>query len=221
MTPDGRSDSTVADPASTIEAPPVEAVAERERESRWIVGHVPGEVGIWIFILGDMTLYAALFGSFMSDRSQNVAVFNESAEALHVSFGAVNTLLLLASSLFVALGVRALREQISRQRAPMLFALAIACAAGFVLNKYFEYSDLLSSGLTPDENTFFIYYYVLTGIHLTHLIAGTCVLYFLYRTSRRPRLEQRQIRAVESGASFWHVVDLLWIVLFPLLYLVA
>ena len=118
-----------------------------ERESRWTVGHVPGEVGIWIFILGDMTLYAALFGSFMSDRSQSVAVFNESAEALHVSFGAVNTLLLLTSSLFVALGVRAVREQISRQRAPMLFALAIACAAGFVLNKYFEYSDLLSNGL--------------------------------------------------------------------------
>jgi len=221
MTPESHSTFTEAPAIRPVVATAVVAEPEVESAGRWTRGHVPGEVGIWIFILGDMTLYAALFGSFMADRSRDVALFNESAAELHVSFGAINTLLLLCSSLFVVLGIRAVREQISRQRAPLLFALAMVCGAGFVVNKYFEYSDLLSSDLPPAENAFFIYYYVLTGIHLTHLLAGMCVLYFLYRTSRRPRLEQKQIRAAESGASFWHVVDLLWIVLFPLLYLVA
>ncbi len=186
--------------------------------------HVPGEPGIWIFILGDMTLYAALFGSFMIDRRSDVATFNASAAMLHTSIGAVNTLLLLTSSLFVALGVRSVRERMLPQLAPLLFGLALVCGAGFVFDKYLEYSGLLRQGLVPTTNTFFIYYYVLTGIHLTHVLAGMCVLVYLWRVARSsltaPVERARLVRGVENGASFWHVVDLLWIVLFPLLYLV-
>ncbi len=186
--------------------------------------HVPGEPGIWIFILGDMTLYAALFGSFMIDRSRDVATFDQSAAALHTGIGAVNTLLLLTSSLFVALGVRAVRERIVPERAPLLFAAAFLCGAGFVFDKYLEYSDLVRRGLHPMSDVFFTYYYVLTGIHLTHVLAGMCVLVYLWRVASTslagPFDRSRVIRGVENGASFWHVVDLLWIVLFPLLYLV-
>lgn len=191
-----------------------------EAPSRWLRGHVPGEVGIWIFILGDITLYAVLFGSFMVDRSKDVELFNESSATLHASFGAINALLLLTSSLLVALGVRAVRTGIAQRRARLLFAFAILCALGFVFNKYLEYSELLREGLDPTENSFYVYYYVLTGIHLTHLLAGTAVLVFLQRISRKAVFEPKDVRATESGASFWHVVDLLWIVLFALLYLV-
>lgn len=198
-----------------------EAAAVRTRSA---AAHVPGEAGIWIFILGDMALYAALFANFMVDRRHAVALFNESAGALHVSIGAFNTVLLLTSSLFVAIGVRALRERIFEGVAKYLFAGALLCGAGFVVNKYFEYGDLVRAGLVPDTNLFFIYYYVLTGIHLTHVLAGMCVLLYLWRVARLPRPAPAEtfarVRGIENGASFWHVVDLLWIVLFPLLYLV-
>jgi nitric oxide reductase NorE protein len=197
------------------------ARTEPATKHRLLRGHVPGEAGIWIFILGDMTLYGALFASFMVDRSKDVDLFNHSASTLHTAHGAINTLLLLTSSLFVALGIRAIREKIRPQVAPALFAGAWLCALGFVVNKVFEYSDLISNHHYPTDNAFYTYYYVLTGIHLTHLLAGMCVLVFLYKVSKKVVHEPKDLRAMESGASFWHVVDLLWIVLFPLLYLVS
>lgn len=168
-----------------------------------------------------MALYGALWASFMADRSEFVNVFNQSASTLHTEWGTLNTLFLLTSSLFVALGVRAVRENIRPDLAPKLFAGAFACGFGFVVVKFFEYSDLIRDELYPTDNAFYTYYYVLTGIHLTHLLAGMCVLVFLYKVSKKARKETKDIRAMESGASFWHVVDLLWIVLFPLLYLVS
>lgn len=191
---------------------------------RRAAAHIPGEAGIWIFILGDMTLYVALFASFMADRRHDVEAFNQSAGTLHTTIGAINTLLLLTSSLFVALGVRAVRERIEASWVPLLFAGAFCCGLGFVVNKYVEYSALVHDGLVPVTNMFFTYYYVLTGIHLTHVLAGMCVLIYLWRVSRKPLTATTDVRGVvrgvENGASFWHVVDLLWIVLFPLLYLV-
>jgi nitric oxide reductase NorE protein len=212
--------SSTSESAAGVAAPPT-PVVPNPATRRLLQGHVPGEIGIWIFILGDMTLYGALFASFMVDRSAHVDLFNQSASTLHTSLGTINTLFLLTSSLFVALGLRAVREKIRPNFAPPLFAGAFACAFGFVVIKYIEYSDLLRDGLYPTDNAFYTYYYVLTGIHLTHLLAGMCVLVFLFRMSKKARKEQKDIRAMESGASFWHVVDLLWIVLFPLLYLAS
>jgi nitric oxide reductase NorE protein len=112
------------------------------------------------------------------------------------------------------------RERITN-RVPILFAVAFACGVGFVLNKYLEYGAVIHAGHVATTNAFYTYYYVLTGVHLTHLLAGMGVLVFLWRVSRKADLQERDVRALESGASFWHVVDLLWVVLFPLLYLVS
>jgi nitric oxide reductase NorE protein len=104
--------------------------------------------------------------------------------------------------------------------APRLFAAAFACGLGFVLNKYLEYSDKLSRGIKPATNDFWMYFYVLTGLHLFHLLLGLGVLAFCLAQSRKPALDPTRFAFVEGGACFWHMVDLLWIVLFPLLYLV-
>ena len=202
-------------PAPVAVPPGVAHQAARPR----FPGKIPGELGIWIFILGDMALYGILFCSFLVDRAGDPQTYNDSAATLHVTFGAVNTLLLLTSSLAVALGIRAAREQIT-SHSTTLFTVAIACGLGFVFNKYLEYSDLLGDDLDPTRNGFYTYYYVLTGIHLTHVLAGLGVLVFLRRVSRKRAPSTRDIRAMESAASFWHTVDLLWIVLFPMLYLV-
>lgn len=181
--------------------------------------HMPGEAGIWIFILGDMTLYCGLFISFMVDRTKDVELFNHCSSTLHPNIGGINMLLLLVSSLAVALGVRAVREKITEKRAPMLFTLAFLCGIGFVVNKYFEYSGLAGVGITPFTNPFYIWYYILTLLHLTHLLAGMGVLIFLFNVGRKCRHDEIDVRGLESGACFWHTVDLLWVVLFPLLYL--
>ena len=215
MSVDTRSSSTAA-----LSVPVTETAGVGQKPtSRWLRGHVPGEAGIWIFILGDMTLYIGLFAGFMVDRTKDVELFNQCSSTLHITLGGINTLLLLTSSLAVVFGVRALRERIAKKYAPLLFALAFLCGAGFVVNKYFEYGDLVSKGFTPYWNMFYLWYYVLTGIHLTHLLAGMWVLVYLFRVAQKAQREVTTIRGVESGASFWHCVDLLWVVLFPLLYL--
>jgi nitric oxide reductase NorE protein len=93
------------------------------------------------------------------------------------------------------------------------------CGCGFLLNKVLEWSDLISHGHKPATNTFFMYFFALTGIHAFHLIIGMGVLVTLFVLSRRETLRKWQYAFVEAGACFWHMVDLLWVVLFALLYL--
>lgn len=181
--------------------------------------HLPGEVGVWMFIAGDVVIFTLFFAVFMHDRSANVALFAESQTALNQVYGAANTLLLLSSSWLVALGVHAARDAMAAFSA-RLFGLAFLCGAGFVGVKVLEWGEKLRAGLTLETNDFFMYYYLLTGIHLLHLLIGMGVLVFLWHLVRDGSLDERGIAVLESGASFWHLVDVLWIALFALLYLV-
>jgi nitric oxide reductase NorE protein len=192
------------------------AVSSRARRAADV--HVPGEVGIWVLILGDMTMFALLFGVFMHYRDQQPALFHHAQATLNQTYGAVNTVLLLTSSLCVVLGVSAVRRRM-RSIAPKLFLLALACGLGFSVIKILEYTGKASHGIGLNTNDFYMYYFVLTGIHFLHLLIGMGVLMFLWRLSLRPDISTKQIGYLEAGASYWHMVDLLWIVLFPLIYL--
>lgn len=182
-------------------------------------GRVPGEVGTWVFILGDMTVFGFAFAVYLGARMGDPALFDAGQQQLDVAIGVFNTLLLLMSSLLVVVGVRAVGRR-RRQTAQRLFAGAIACGLAFVVNKVVEYSSKLDAGFTPATDEFWTYYYVLTGLHLFHLVVGLGVLAFLIRQARSATLTARRYSYVEGGACFWHMVDLLWIILFPLLYLV-
>jgi nitric oxide reductase NorE protein len=181
--------------------------------------HVPGEVGVWVFIVGDMLVFATLFLTYLYYRADDPELFAASQSELVQTFGAVNTLLLLLSSLLVVAAVRAVRRKLSRV-APWLIAGAFACGIAFSVLKYVEYHDKVAHELTPATNDFFMLYFVMTGLHWFHLAIGLLVLTVLFVLSRKPALSARQSAFVEGGACFWHMVDLLWIVLFPLLYLV-
>jgi nitric oxide reductase NorE protein len=181
--------------------------------------HVPGEEGVWIFILGDMTVFALLFGVFIQARSKDPALFDHASAQLNQNYGAVNTLFLLTSSLLVITGIRAIRDHMTRI-APWCFAGAMACGFGFLTLKVLEYHHELSHGLKPATNDFFMYFFVLTGLHAFHLLIGMGVLTFCFISSRKPEPpSEKRFAFIEGGACFWHMVDLLWIVLFPLLYL--
>jgi len=178
--------------------------------------HIPGESGIWLFIIGDLLMYGALFLLFAHARGSDLVLFNESQRALSPGFGIVNTLILLTSSWFVVKGVQAARKG---QATPRWFGAAILCGAAFGLSKIIEYTLKIEAGLVLTTNDFFMYYYLLTAFHFLHVLIGMVVLWFMRGAAVRPRLDGGGIRFLESGATFWHLVDLLWILIFPLLYL--
>jgi len=182
------------------------------------VRRIPGEPGVWILIAGDAAIFSLLFVLFLVARSRNIELFQASQGHLNQTFGVLNTLLLLVSSWLVVSAVHAARQNLANLTARLLLS-AIACAGGFCVSKGIEWSDKIRSGFTITTDDFFMYYYVLTGIHLGHLLLGMAVLAFLTFQTRSGRIGEREMRNLESGASFWHLVDLLWITLFALLYL--
>ncbi|MEE6176093.1 cytochrome c oxidase subunit 3 [Mycobacterium sp. 050134] len=181
--------------------------------------HLPGEEGIWVLIFGDMTVFAILFGVYLYYRGAQPSVFAGSQLLLNRTFGAVNTLVLLTSSLLVVTAVRAVRRN-AYELARRLIYGALACGGIFIVDKALEYGQKIAHGLVPASNQFFMYFYVMTGLHLFHVVIGMALLMFIARLTRRTALTARDLGYLESAACFWHMVDLLWIVIFPLLYLV-
>lgn len=180
--------------------------------------HLPGEEGVWVFILGDLAVFAVFFLTFVYYRGANAALFTSQQELLSRGLGLLNTVLLLTSSLFVAQAVRAARS--GRREVSLLIGAAIACGLGFVLVKVIEWGAKIGAGITLNTNEFFIFYYMFTGIHLAHVLIGLGVLCWMLLNYRAAQREGRSsLKSLEGGASFWHLVDLLWVVLFPLLYL--
>ena len=181
--------------------------------------HLPGELGIWIFIIGDMMVFGLFFMVFLYYRNMDIASFNAAQELLNQNLGAINTIFLLTSSWFVATALYFLRRQ-RTDLASRLFFFAILCGVGFGGVKYIEWSAKISEGHTITSHDFFMYYYIFTGIHMLHVIIGMGVLTFMLLKARKGHCETDDITTYESGGVFWHMVDLLWIVLFPLFYLV-
>lgn len=179
---------------------------------------VPGEDGIWVFVIGDMAVFALFFGVVVYTRGHAPAAFAQGQATLARSLGALNTALLLTSSLLVATGVRGARRSATPRRA-LPFPAALSCGVGFLVVKGIEWGRELAHGHTLSTGDFYQYYFMLTGIHLLHVLIGIIVLARLTLVSGRPVLEPRDLTLIETGATFWHMVDLLWVVLFALFYL--
>jgi nitric oxide reductase NorE protein len=180
---------------------------------------IPGEAGVWIFILGDMCVFAVFFTVFLSERSKHRELFELSSSTLNKNLGAINTVFLLISSLLVLLAIRAVRSA-QRTVAQRLLVGSFLCGLAFIVVKIFEYHERIAAGQTPSTNGFYLLYFVLTGLHLFHLVIGMAVLTVLWLLARKPELSTNQTAFFEGGACFWHMVDVLWLVLFPLLFLV-
>jgi len=178
--------------------------------------HLPGESSMWFFVIGDLLIFAAYFVSYMYFRGQDHAMFLASQAKVNLNIGIVNTVVLLTSSLFVALGTAAARAGKTAD-AHRLFCGALGCGAAFPLLKMFEYIPEITAGMTPGTNLFFMYYFVMTGMHLCHVFLGLVILAFVIRSLRGPAKPRMSL--VETGATYWHMVDVLWLILFALLYL--
>lgn len=177
--------------------------------------HTPGDSHMWVMVLGDLVIFGTYFLIFMIHRTMAPAKFLAAQQHLNITIGVVNTLVLLTSSLFIAHSVHAARAG-HHTRAQRLTYLGGLCGVLFILIKAYEWTVEIAGGYTLPSNDFFMFYFMLTGVHLFHVAVGLVILGVVVRELRNPR--RQRMSMVESGAIYWHMVDLLWIVIFGLLY---
>ncbi len=190
------------------------------------------KMGIWLFLVTEILLFGGLFCAFAIFRSWYMPAFVEAHHHLDKVMGGTNTLVLITSSLTMALAVRAAQTNKKGQTVGLL-AVTLLCAGIFLVIKYFEYSHKFHDGLLPgkyftyahavepNQGIFFAIYFVMTGIHGVHVVIGMGLILWVLLRSMKGEFSSRYYAPVEGVGLYWHLVDLVWIYLFPLLYLVG
>ncbi len=178
----------------------------------------PGGILLWIIIFLELiTFGAALIGLSIYSR-ENPEAYHQSRLLLNSTFGAINTLFLLTSGFFMATSIHQLKKQNFDKS---LFYLKLTMLGGvlFLILKTIEYSGKIEHGLILGYNTFFTFYWLLTLFHVIHVLVGLVILISMYFSIKKKK-ENVLIEDAEAGATFWHMCDLIWLLLFPVLYLI-
>jgi nitric oxide reductase NorE protein len=176
---------------------------------------VPGQPDMWAFVLFETLVFTGYFGFYLFYRARHAELFLHSQSQLDLRIGVFNTLVLLLSSWSVARCVQSARAGAYRAALRDVY-LTAAFAAVFLVFKVLEWARLVGIGSGLDSNDFFTYYFFLTGIHFVHLLIGFVVLGVVVYQLRSPA--RREQKLVETCATYWHTIDLLWILIFALLY---
>jgi nitric oxide reductase NorE protein len=179
---------------------------------------LPGDSGVWVFIFADMCAFAVFFLLFAVGRMAEPALYEASRQQLDLWFGLANTLILLVSGAFMAKAVRQARVD-GWEAARVSLFLTLGVGMLFAVSKVFEWNAKAKAGIGLTSNEFFTYYFVFTGIHFLHFVVGVAVLAVLIARCRQALPQADKLRWIEAGGAYWHMVDLLWIVLFAMLYL--
>ena len=183
----------------------------------------PGDFGIWVVVYIELITFGLLFLGYAFSRRADVALFNESQLLLDQRLGFVNTLILITSSYFVVKAIEAIKL-VDRKKASALASkwLGAAMSLGFLflMIKMFEFSDKFSQGINLSTNTFFMFYLLLTAFHFMHVILGVIILFNIRQKTKIGGYTIEDHKGMETGATYWHLIDLLWIVLFPLVYII-
>lgn len=190
------------------------------------------KMGIWLFLVQEILFFGGLFCAFALFRAKYFAAFVEGHNHLDWKMGGVNTIVLITSSFTMALGVRAAQTN-KRAMGTAMLAITFLLAGAFLVVKYFEYSHKIHDGLlpgayftakgfvNPEANIFFGCYFMMTGIHGLHVIIGMGLILWILIRNHQGYYSSRYYAPVEGVGLYWHLVDLVWIYLFPLLYLVG
>lgn len=178
-----------------------------------------GDLAIWFFILAELLAFGAFFAAYAFTRANNLELFDAEQQALNRSAGALNTVLLLTASYFVVRAVQAAERAAAAQSARWLLA-AIACGLGFVVVKIGEYGSAFAHGISLSSSPFHMFYLSLTFFHFMHVILGLVILAALWNGARLGRYRAGDMNGLETGAAYWHMVDLVWLILFPLVYVI-
>ncbi|WP_372394867.1 cytochrome c oxidase subunit 3 family protein [Azospirillum sp. HJ39] len=175
---------------------------------------LPGNLMMWILIFSELAVFGVAFLGFSVARVMDPAIFAAGQAHLSGTLGALNTMVLVTSGYLAARGVAAGRRGAATQaRRAMLMAAAVGSV--FLAVKAVEYSATLGAGLTIDSDVFFTLYFLLTGFHALHVVLGIVILLLVGCSGPDTLVEN-----LEAGAAFWHMVDLVWVILYPLVYLI-
>ena len=177
----------------------------------------PGDLAIWFFILAELAAFGAFFAAYAFTRLNHIELFNNYQQHLDTRAGLINTLALITSSYFVVRAVMAVRDDQPLRCARWLWG-ALVLGGVFVVVKLFEFSVHLGAGVTLSTNTFYMFYLSLTFFHFMHVLLGMVILAVVAFKAGRADYSAVNHAGVESGASYWHMVDLVWLILFPLVY---
>jgi nitric oxide reductase NorE protein len=179
---------------------------------------IPGAKDFWFLIAADCSLFSFFFITYMFYRHGSVELYVTSQQTLNRGLGALNTAVLIIGSWGVVQALKATRLDQPRLASHYL-AFSTGCGLTFLCVKFFEYWGKFSHGLYPTTNDFFMFYFALTMIHTMHIIVGIVVLTVLRRGVKSGKYYSGNMVVLESGAVYWHMIDLLWIFIFSLLYL--
>jgi cytochrome c oxidase subunit III len=190
---------------------------------------VGSRMGLWLFLFSELILFGGMFIIYAIYRFKHPEEFRLASEELDPFIGTVNTIILLTSSLTVAMSITAIQE--GRKNLSMsLVGMTILFAVVFLVNKYFEWSHKISLGIYPQspdlvnkppgEILYFGLYYVMTGLHALHVVIGIIILAVMMTYIKNGKINKHSFVRLEAGGLYWHLVDIIWIFLFPLFYLI-
>jgi cytochrome c oxidase subunit III len=189
-------------------------------------------LGMWIFLLTELVLFGGLFCVYSIFRVLNPVMFLNAHKALDVQLGTINTVVLITSSLTMALAIRSIQLD-NKKQTVILLACTVALAALFLIIKYFEYRHKFHLGQLPGKfytykgisgsnpHIFFSIYFAMTGLHGIHVLGGMGAICYMIVRTIKGAFSSAYYTPVEMTGLYWHLVDLIWIFLFPLLYLIG
>jgi len=187
------------------------------------------KLGMWLFLYTEIILFGGLFVLYAVYAARYTSDFIEGGKELNRLLGVVNTMILLISSFSVAASITAIQKE-EKKRALAGLGAAFLCGLVFLIIKYFEWSQKIDHGLFPNseklvngpsgQNIFFGLYYVITGLHGIHIMIGMSLLFVSLVFVQTQRVTHKRFALLENAGLYWHLVDLIWIFIFPLFYLV-
>mgnify|MGYP001070774611 CR=1 FL=1 len=192
--------------------------------------HDGSKMGMWLFIFTELLFFGGLFIVYAVLRYKNEVAFRIAAEELDVVIGGINTVILLVSSATIAMSITAV--QLKKKKLTIgLLAVTLILAVVFLVNKYFEWGGKIGHGIYPGseilhqrgygETLFFGLYYLMTGLHAVHIIIGIAFIMVMAVKVQNGKLHAGRYVQLENAGLYWHLVDIVWIFLFPLFYLIA
>ena len=198
--------------------------------SKETVDYTGAKLGMWLFILSELLLFGGLFILYSGYRYKNPVDFHRASRELEVLLGTLNTVILLTSSLSMAASIAAVQK--GRRKLSMYLLIAtMALGLLFLVNKGFEWGTKIEHGIYPNspnlltraqgEVLFYGLYYVMTGLHGLHVLVGISVLFVMLIFLLRKKIGETHFTALENSGLYWHLVDIIWIFLYPLFYLIT
>jgi cytochrome c oxidase subunit III len=188
------------------------------------------KTGMWLFLFTEMLLFGGLFIVYTVYRFRNPVAFHLAAEELSVAIGTVNTIILLISSATIAMSITALRQQ-NKKLSLLLLGLTIMLGLAFLVNKYFEWGEHIREHIFPGsyeltlrghgDVLFYGLYFFMTGLHALHIIIGLVFILVITVSITKNKINSENYVLLENSGLYWHLVDLIWIFLFPLFYLIT